>query len=449
VSRKTLFDLLWLSTLGVFIFVGMPIASFHGDETYHIYTSRDYATAFIEHRPQDLMVHSLWETDQGYQRLMNGELTRYIIGVGWQLAGLTPKQLPDHGYLFGENYDDNVGRGLVPPPDYLNIFRAPVALCFVLSAGVMFLIGKLYGGRPLAYFVSGLYVINPIMLLNGRRALQESPLLLFGLLTIYIALVIAWKRETELPVTARWGWGLIAAGTLTFAAKQSGFVYVIPAYLAIFLPEVLRSVRRFGLRLGRGIFVLMRKLLLCTLLTLLFYFVITPGLWYDPLARVQDMINGRLDAIRVQVDIDPNAPTTLEERAADIISEPFMMPLQHYELAPVRDSLAQDEQIAAYMVSPLSGLQFGPILGGLLTLLAFYGLVVNAVPSVRPNRSWALAIGLYLWLAVNVVVLMDTPLPWQRYYLSLIPVMTLLCGVTLVSLIHVYGRVAGRRIYYA
>ena len=67
--------------------------------------------------------------------------------------------------------------------------------------------------------------------------------------------------------------------------------------------------------------------------------------------------------------------------------------------------------------------------GGLLTLLAFYGLVVNAVPSVRPNRSWALAIGLYLWLAVNVVVLMDTPLPWQRYYLSLIPVMTLLCGV--------------------
>ena len=69
-SRKTLFDLLWLVTLAVFIFVGMPIASFHGDETYHIYTSNDYAILFIEHRPQDLLVHSLWESNQGYLRLL-------------------------------------------------------------------------------------------------------------------------------------------------------------------------------------------------------------------------------------------------------------------------------------------------------------------------------------------------------------------------------------------
>ena len=93
---------------------------------------------------------------------------------------MTQDDLPDSGYLWGENYDDNVGRGLVPSPAALNVYRTPSTLFTILSVGVVFLIGKLYGGRPLAYFVSGLYALNPIILLNGRRALQEGSLLFFG-----------------------------------------------------------------------------------------------------------------------------------------------------------------------------------------------------------------------------------------------------------------------------
>ncbi|HQU51006.1 MAG TPA: hypothetical protein PLM09_18085, partial [Casimicrobiaceae bacterium] len=74
------------------------------------------------------------------------------------------------------------------------------------------------------------------------------------------------------------------------------------------------------------------------------------------------------------------------------------------------------------------------IFGGLLTVLAMFGLVINAVPRLRLNPSRALAAGLYLWLAVNVAALMANPLPWQRYYLPLIPVVTLLAGSALLSL---------------
>lgn len=439
---QRLLDNLWLLLLGVYIFAGMPIASYHGDESYHIYNSNDYAILFIERRPQDLLVHSLWETRLGYHRLLDSGVSRYTIGLAWHLAGMTRDDLPDSGYLWGESYESNVGRGLVPSPDALNIYRMPSTLFTALSIGIMFLIGKLYGGRPLAYFASGLYALNPIILLSGRRALQEGSLLFFGLLTIYVALVIAQKRERGTSVPLRWWVGLIVAGTLTQYSKNNGFIYIAAAYLAILIPEVLRlrshAIAAITLRLG-----------ICTALTLLLFFAISPGLWYDPLARVRDVIDARTDAMQTQVDIDPNAPTTLGQRALDLIRQPFIMPVQHYELPPVQDSPALEAQVLNYSHSALGGLQGGVFLGGIFTLLAVIGLIANAIPRFRPHTSSALMFGLYVWLAANVVVLMATPLPWQRYYLSEIPVAVLALGIGVFSLIKVFHRATDAQPSYA
>ncbi|MFN8449777.1 MAG: phospholipid carrier-dependent glycosyltransferase [Anaerolineae bacterium] len=434
---KRAIDILWLLLLGAFVFAGLPIATFHGDETYHIYTSTDYNTLFIEHRPQDLLVHSLWESDSGYQRLMNGGLTRYAIGLTWHLAGMSAADLPTHGYLFGSSYEENAAWGYVPDVDDLTIFRLSSTLFTALSVAVMFLIGRLYGGRPLAYLVSALYTLNPVILLNGRRAMQEGVLLFFGLLTIYIALSIASRREAMLPVRWRWWLSLIIAGALALASKYSGFVYLIPAYLAIVLPELLRR--------SAATLPLVGGLVLCAVLTLALFFALSPGLWYDPAARIRDVIQGRFDVIQTQVGLDPGAPTSLTQRAVAIFTQPFMTTVQHYEIAPV----APPDQIARYMESPLNGVQFGTIFGGLLTLLAMFGLVVSAVPRLRLNPSRALAAGLYLWLAVNVAALMVNPLPWQRYYLPLIPVMTLLAGSALLSLIALMRRAPTARLDYA
>ncbi len=433
---KRLLDILWLVLLGIYAFAGMPIATFHGDETYHIYMSNDYATLFIQRRPQDLLVHSLWESDLGYLRLANGGLTRYAIGLAWHLAGMTQADLPKSGYLFGATYEANAAQGLVPPPAALNVYRTPSTLFFALSIAFVFLIGRLYGGRPLAYLVSALYALNPVLLLNGRRALLEGALLLFGLLTIYVALVIARRREAGTPVGARRWLALTAAGALTLVSKQPGAIFVAAAYLAILVPEALRRA---------NILPLVSRLALCGIVTALLYVALSPGLWYDPLARLQDMIDARMDELNAQVGLDPGAPTTLTQRAVAIFTEPFMTPVQHYEIAPV----APPDQIARYMNSPLSGVQFGTIFGGLLTVLAAFGLVVSAVPRLRLNPSRALAAGLYLWLAVNVAALMANPLPWQRYYLPLIPVVTLLAGSALLSLIALMRRAPTARFDYA
>ncbi|MCC6805245.1 MAG: hypothetical protein IT319_20365 [Anaerolineae bacterium] len=180
----------------------------------------------------------------------------------------------------------------------------------------------------------------------------------------------------------------------------------------------------------------MTRLLLCGILTLVLFFALSPGLWYDPLARIQDVIRGRIEVARTQVDDDPRAPTTLEERAAEILAQPFMLPLQHAEIDPV----APQTEIDRYMNSPLSGVQFGAIFGGLLTLLAGFGLLASFVPHLRLAPSRVLPFGLFLWLVVNIVTLMTNPLPWQRYHLTLIPVATLLAGMGLLSLIALIRR---------
>ena len=69
--------------------------------------------------------------------------------------------------------------------------RLPSALFIALSIVVMFALGGRFGGRLGAYFVSGLYTLNPVILLNGRRALQEGSMLFFGTLAILIAALIS------------------------------------------------------------------------------------------------------------------------------------------------------------------------------------------------------------------------------------------------------------------
>ncbi len=59
----------------------------------------------------------------------------------------------------------------------------------------MFALGWQFGRRLVAYFVSALYTLNPVILLNGRRALQEGSMLFFGMLVILIAALISQRSD--------------------------------------------------------------------------------------------------------------------------------------------------------------------------------------------------------------------------------------------------------------
>ena len=170
-------------------------------------------------------------------------------------------------------------------------------------------------------------------------------------------------------------------------------------------------------------------------LLILLFVALSPGLWSSPLARFKDAAAARLSAMNGQMRDDPETPTTIQRRMEDILTQPFLRPLAHWEGGFTNVVEAQRDLIASYDASPISGIHFGILLGVPLTLLAVFGVLINFLQRVRPYRSPALSVGLLTWLLLNIGVLLWLPLPWQRYFLSLIPVVTIFAAIGLWSLV--------------
>jgi hypothetical protein len=453
--RVLLFRFCWLAALSIYILAGIGLASFHGDEAMQITMSQDYATVFLCGYPDGLLLllncdpyQSLatvppYVTDSPEQlRLINGSVNRYTIGLSRHLAGILDERLPDI-WQWPLSYDDNLARGNRPSDRLLNVSRLPSALFLAMSAAVMFGIGWKLGGKSLAYIASGLYAVNPIILLNGRRAMQEGSLLFFGLLTILVAILISQRfynqsgmeagRGKPRPYKATLLWtALILACGLTLASKHSGIVFVVGGlgWIVIAHVSLYFGRRREGLRPSPTyVMGTMGKVIVSGILIIVVFVALSPALWNDPVARLGDLLMEREKLLDSQVRANPDAPTSITQRIQGIITQPFLTLTEHYEAAFWANAQSIQNEIQRYMASPLSGLQFGIVFGLPLTLLAGIG-VFRAVGS---GRSW----GLLAWLTVIIASLLINPLPWQRYYLPLLPIATLLTGMGLLVVIQI------------
>ncbi|MCA0457334.1 MAG: phospholipid carrier-dependent glycosyltransferase [Chloroflexi bacterium] len=420
----------------------MKLAPFHGDEAMHIYTSRDYTTVFIENNLQSLPVNPPYDIDSDPRlRLLNGSVMRYSVGFAMQLAGLTAGDLPPRpGWDWGLHYADNIATGHRPTETLLTVARSVAVFYFAISIIAMFGIGWQFGGRWVAYLASAFYTLNPIILLNGRRALVESALLCFGLLTIYVALQIARKREQG--GKGLWGWwaALIICAALTLVSKYSGTIFVAGAFGGIFIAEIFRTFPRkqsqFPPLTLNGLIASTLKLTASGLLMLALVVALSPALWNDPVSRVQDLTQMLQEQVEIVVSIlSPEAPTTLPQRVEGILTQPFMTPVAYFEQASWAEAEPIAQEITAYNTSPLGGLPVDTSTGAVLTVLAGIGLLTVVVPQLRLYPSNALVVVLIMWLLVTFANLLINPLPWQRYYLPEIPIMTLLATVGTVRLI--------------
>jgi hypothetical protein len=416
-----LIDFVWLLLLSLFVLAGVPLATFHGDESMQIYMSKDYTTAFIDHTPERLLTSPPYNIDSDQQlRILNGSVNRYTIGLSWQLAGLGIRDLPPApGWDWGLSYTRGVETGHRPDESGLLAGRLPSALFLCGSVVALFGLGWLVGGRGTAYIASALYTLNPIILLNGRRAMQEGSLLCFGLFVVLLAAVISRKRARGDSVSAGWWAAFVLAGGLALASKHSSIVFIGGAFAWILAAELVAR---------RKLFAVLWRLALSGALMAAMFVALSPALWNNPLTRFQDLLGVRQQLIDIQIAIDPIAPTTLPQRVSDVITQPFIAPPMHYELPSWGEDETIRAEIAHYMASPLSGVQFGLLIGVPLMLLAGIGIIA-AIIKREPSH-----IGLLAWLVVTIASLLVNPLPWQRYFLPLIPAVALCCGLGLTAL---------------
>ncbi len=408
-------DAVWLIVLAVYILGGIAIVPFHGDEAMQMTMSRDYFTAFVNHQPHALLVNPPYQLDSpNWLRLINGSVNPHTVGFSLHLAGYIETGLPAI-WEWPLSYDENVLRGHRPPQAMLIVSRLPSAIFLALSVIILFGIGRQMRGRVAAYTASGLYALSPVILLNGRRAMMEGSVLCFGLLAIWLAIMICKGRDSW-----RWWIALGLACGLTLASKHSGIVFVAAALGWVLVGQITKHFPILPIRL---ISHLLGRLMMSLVMMMIIFIALSPGLWNAPLARLGDLVTERTKLLDSQVKAEPDAPTTLNERVIGIVTQPYVQAPVYYEAAFWANAEPIQVEIAAYDPSVWSGLHSGALIGTLLTLVAVMGIGIIA----RDWRMWR--IGLLVWLTVTLASLLVNPLPWQRYYLSLYPLAALLTGI--------------------
>jgi 4-amino-4-deoxy-L-arabinose transferase-like glycosyltransferase len=425
-----LIDAVFLIALMLFVLAGVKITPFHGDEPMQIYMSRDYETALMDGNPSALMTQPPYFIDDDPQlRILNGSVNRYLIGLSRQIAGIPREQLPPRpGWDWGLDYNRNVETGHLPSDALMLAGRLSSALLLAFSVPLMFALANLVGGRKTAYLAALIYTLNPIILLNGRRAVQEGALLFFGVLVVLTAAVIAKRRLKNQPVWFLWI-ALAAAGALALASKHSSLPFVIGALAWVFLAELTHFK-------PRSIATTCAALVLCAVVMIGGFIALSPALWNDPPARLADLLVVRQELLDIQVSLSPDGATTIGQRVSAIITQPFAAPPQFFEVDTWASFEPITAQINAYLSSPLSGYATGGVLGLFLTLAMMAGGVILFIPRLRPNRDWGTTLGIAAWIGALAASLLVNPLDWQRYYLGLIPAAGLLAAVGLTTLIN-------------
>lgn len=411
-KRWHFLDALMPGLLTLYILLGVQSVPFHGDEAMQITMSRDYYTAFVHRQPAALLVSPPYTIDsEPWLRLINGSVNRFAEGLSLHLSGYDESHLPSL-WQWPLSYEDNVAQGNRPPAPILYSSRLPSALFLAASSSIMFAIGWTFGGRLTAYLASLIYTLNPIILLNGRRAMMEGSLLCFGLLTILLAIHISRGRQDW-----RWWLALSLSAALTLASKHSGIVFVASAFSWLILAALFDHLKENRtLRLPYPLFL---KTGAGLLFTFSLFTLFSPALWNNPLDRFRDLLSERQQLLEAQVQAEPTAPTSLTDRLTGILTQSFISQPVYYEAAFWGNSAEIRAEIIKYEASSLAGIMPSPILGFILTLFAGIGLL--SLIQVRQSWQW----GLVCWLLITTASLLINPLPWQRYYLPLIPVMAL------------------------
>ena len=469
-----IFDFLFLLILVAYVLVGTPLVPFHGDEATQIYMSRDYAYQFLQGDLDRVRYHEppLSATEQQL-RLLNGTLSKDLIGLAWHLDGFTLDQINEQ-WDWGGDWNYNQQYGHAPSEALLQVSRIPSALLLAAGVVLMFALGRVLGGRPVAYLASLYYALNPALLVEGRRAMMEGSLTFFSLLTVLAGVWLMHQRQAR-----RW-WAAIllgAAAGLALASKHTAVFTVVAVFGACALyplvewivpltPADRRSASPLPRKRGEGQdssfsppawekeagrmrgFWAHRSLLrfytllgVSALLVLAVFYALNPAWWGDPLGRAGQVLDLRADLLEGQTAVFGGYANPADALGG-FFRQVFVALPQYYEIPDWASYIA--DPIARYEASPWRGVSVGGSVVGGIVLLAL--TLVGLWALWRDRRApgavrWIVGLWALAMLATTALL---TPLEWQRYYLPAYPAVGLLAAFGLVWAVRRVGQKSRR-----
>jgi len=390
--------------LTLFYLWGMNLVPFHPDESTQIFMSQD-PFDFIED-PLSLSYSPDAElTSKIIYRAIDMPLTRYLIGFA-RFVTSSPGIVSDWDWSL--TWDQNLKLGAYPSQTLLNTARLIPTLLIPISIYLFYFSIRKILPKTSALIAVLFLGLNPLILLHGRRAMAESALL-FGI-TLFLWSV---TRDRIKPILV----GIAIA--IAFNAKQTG-IFLIPAGIIAVctLPDEEQNLKNMLARIAAA----MAAFLIITLL-------LNPYYWKSPFSAIIFGYQTRAQLLDLQLidHLGGFSPNILRQ-ALNLISNVFVLPPAVSEIDNYLGPLTR--QIQAYRdILPHSWGR--DLIGGSLQLTIF--LSGFYVLSKRySSHSKAIKADLILLLittfSLTLGILIFLPLPWQRYFIPLLPLIAFWFG---------------------
>ena len=432
-------DVVWLALLSLYIVAGAALVPFHGDESSKIYVGRDYYYLFLEGDLGKIAHQAKRSSASGEYRanLASGSISNMIYGWLAASSGYAIEDLNDDWH-WGQNYAFNLESNRVPDTRLLRSARLASAAQLAAATALLFAFARITVNRPTSFIASLLFAVHPIVLLNGRRAMQEGSHMLGMMLVLLVAAWLICQRRW-------WQYALLGAcAGLAIAAKHSSFFVVAIVFLAIAGLSLYESKRSSETR-DRQVMLWYAGLMTTGIVMLLVFYLLNPGWWSAPIATATDVMSERAELLQRQVGVYGGYQTA-GQRVKGFFRFVFFGERQYFEDKQWAEYTEISEQIQIYEKSGWAGATMG---GNVIAALVMLALVcAGAILVVRDRAITAQNRGLLLvWgCGIAAIIFALTPLPWARYYLPVLPFAMIMAACSLTTMMKwIWQRVETRR----
>jgi len=376
---------------------GVDGVPFHPDESTQLFNSGD-AELFWQ-SPEEIF----WQADKGddlrqLYRELDAPLTRYLIAVGRWITG---QPAPASDWDWGKTWQENERSGALPGAALLHSGRLAVAGLFPFSLLFLFLAARLWANEFTAWTAVILLASNALVLLHTRRAMAESALLFTSILTIWALLYM-----TRRP------WLTAVCASLAFCAKQSLAPLAPAGMLAIFLQGAQKPERPLQWIIG--------QLASYSAAFLLIVLLLHPFAWRQPLAAFQAAVQARQRLASAQVlDRPEQALDTPARKLVGLTGSLYLTPPMFAETGNYQNET--DTAETAYLANPLHSLFRSIPAGGIFLALGLFGFVTGIRAAIFEDDRQKTILVLAATVLQAGALLAFIQLPWQRYYMPLVP----------------------------
>ncbi len=413
----------WVPLVGLFLLTAFQLLNlatvpFHPDEVSLLYQSRDFEAWLRDPASLAWSPSRSGDAQQQY-RLLNAPLPKYVLGFGRWLAGVGQDEVAVD-WDWTQDWDANLERRALPSDKALAAGRAASTLLLPAATVFLYRAGRKLGGPSVGLLAALLLGINALVLLHARRAMAE------GSLVFAISLALWGILEAD-----RHPW-LAGLGTaLALAAKHSALP-LLPVGLiaAVWAREPGRGPRRTA-----------SAAVLFAAVFLLVTFALNPLLWSEPIAAVGAIVEARTSLVQDQIQAQGIAenlviplPLQGSDRLAVFLAHLFLAPPQFEEIGNYHAQLRPS--VETYLSIPGHELLRGWLIGGLILGVTVAGLALGLAKLRTATREQSRSLSLLL-LATGLQALtlfVGIPLPYQRYYVPLVPLVCLWLAFAIIQL---------------